>query len=169
MMYKHTLCFLGMALMLISCSSDKNNSEAKMQVASTAILGTWDATELVINNETASDDAKFGKQILDFLTNKNCYIITLQFNEDLTASASNSANYVVVNATGTGLDIPCPTQSDIESSTYTFDGTTVTTTKSDGKILTINVSISGNIMTVDAAGLEIPNFTDSGQLIFVKR
>ena len=169
MMYKHILFFLGMALVLISCSSDKNDSEVETQVASTAILGTWDATELEINNETASDDVKFGKQILDFLTNKDCYIITLQFNEDLTASASNSANYVEVNATATGLDIPCPTESDLESSTYTFDGTSVTTTKSDGEVLNINVSIDGDIMTVDAADLEIPNFSDDGQMIFVKR
>lgn len=169
MMYKHILFFLGMALVLISCSSDKNDSEAETQVASTAILGTWDATELVIDDATASDNTKFAKGILDLLTDKDCYVVTLTFNEDLSASASNSANYVEVNATGTGLDIPCPTESDIESSTYTFDGTTVTTTKSDGEVLNITVSIDGDIMTVDAADLEIPNFSDDGQMIFVKR
>lgn len=169
MMYKHILFFLGMALVLISCSSDKNDSEAETQVASTAILGTWDATELVIDDATASDNTKFAKGILDLLTDKDCYVVTLTFNEDLTASASNSANYVEVNATGTGLDIPCPTESDIESSTYTFDGTTVTTTKSDGEVLNITVSIDGDIMTVDAADLKIPNFSDDGQMIFVKR
>ena len=169
MMYKHILFFLGMALVLISCSSDKNDSEAETQVASTAILGTWDATELVIDDATASDNTKFAKGILDLLTDKDCYVVTLTFNEDLTASASNSANYVEVNATGTGLDIPCPTESDIESSTYTFDGTTVTTTKSDGEVLNINVSIDGDVMTVDAVDLEIPNFSDDGKMIFVKR
>ena len=168
-MYKHILFFLGMALVLISCSSDKNDSEAETQVASTAILGTWDATELVIDDATASDNTKFAKGILDLLTDKDCYVVTLTFNEDLTASASNSANYVEVNATGTGLDIPCPTEADLESSTYTFDGTTVTTTKSNGEVLNINVSIDGDVMTVDAADLEIPNFSDDGQMLFVKR
>jgi hypothetical protein len=169
MTYKHILFFLGIALVLISCSSDKNDGEAEVQVASTAILGTWDATELVIDNATASDNTKFAKGILDLLTDKDCYVVTLTFNEDLTASASNSANYVEVNATGTGLDIPCPTEADIESSTYTFDGTTVTTTKSNGEVLNINVSIDGDVMTVDAADLEIPNFSDDGQMLFVKR
>ena len=169
MTYKHILFFLGIALVLISCSSDKNDSEAEEQVASTAILGTWDATELVIDNATASDNTKFAKGILDLLTDKDCYVVTLTFNEDLTASASNSANYVEVNATGTGLDIPCPTEADLESSTYTFDGTTVTTTKSNGEVLNINVSIDGDVMTVDAADLEIPNFSDDGQMLFVKR
>ncbi|SKB39826.1 lipocalin family protein [Maribacter arcticus] len=169
MTYKHILFFLGIALVLISCSSDKNDGEAEVQVASTAILGTWDATELVIDNATASDNTKFAKGILDLLTDKDCYVVTLTFNEDLTASASNSANYVEVNATGTGLDIPCPTEADLESSTYTFDGTTVTTTKSNGEVLNINVSIDGDVMTVDAADLEIPNFSDDGQMLFVKR
>ena len=166
-MYKHILCIAGIVLTLISCSSDETQTEAEVQ--STAIIGTWDATELEIDNETASDDAKFGKQILDFLTADNCFIITLQFNEDLTASASNSANYIEVNATATGLDIPCPTDSDVNESTYTFDGETVTTIDENGDELAIGVSIEGNIMTVDASDLDIPNFSEDGQLIFVKR
>ena len=93
-MYKHILCIAGIVLTLISCSSDKDETQTEAEVQSTAIIGTWDATELEIDNETASDDAKFGKQILDFLTADNCFIITLQFNEDLTASASNSAKSV---------------------------------------------------------------------------
>lgn len=168
-MYKHILSFIGMALVLISCSSDKNEDGVEAEVASTAIIGTWDATELEIDNETANDDVKFRKQILDFLTNKDCYIITLQFNEDLTATASNSANYVKVNATATGLDIPCPTESDETESTYTFDGETVTTIDENGEELTIGVTIDGGVMTVDASDLDIPNFSEDGQLIFVKR
>lgn len=167
-MYKSIFSFIVLSLLFFSCSSDKNN-ETSEEVALNAIFGTWDATELRINSDTASDDAKFAEQILDFLTNNDCSIITLQFNEDLTATASNSANYLEINATTTGLDIPCPTQSDTESSTYTFDGSTVTTIDANGDTLIIDVSIDGNVMTVDAADLEIPNFTDSGQLIFVKR
>ncbi|MEP3373130.1 MAG: hypothetical protein ABJL43_14200 [Maribacter dokdonensis] len=168
-MYKHILCIAGVVLTLISCSSDKDETQTETQVQSTAIIGTWDATELEIDNESASDDAKFGKQILDFLTADNCFIITLQFNENLTASASNSANYIEVNATATGLDIPCPTDSDVNESTYTFDGETVTTIDENGDELAIGVSIEGNIMTVDASDLDIPNFSEVGQLIFVKR
>ena len=168
-MYKHILSCIGMALLLTSCSSDKNEDGVEAEVASTTIIGTWDATELEIDNETANDDVKFGKQILDFLTNKDCYIITLQFNEDLTATASNSSNYVEVNATATGLDIPCPTESDETESTYTFDGETVTTIDENGEELTIGVTIDGDIMTVDASDLDIPNFSEDGQLIFVKR
>ncbi|MEP2238995.1 MAG: hypothetical protein ABJI22_11590 [Maribacter sp.] len=168
-MYKHILLIAGVVLTLVSCSSDKDEVQDEAGINSTAIVGTWDATELEIDNETASDDVKFGKQILDFLTEKDCYIITLQFNEDLTASASNSANYIEVNATATGLDIPCPTASDESTSTYTFDGETVTTIDENGEEVAISVTIDGNVMTLDASDLDIPNFSEDGQLIFVKR
>ncbi|TLP82302.1 lipocalin family protein [Maribacter sp. ACAM166] len=168
-MYKNFSALLALIMVLFSCSSDKNDAIVEQEVALNAIIGTWDATELVIDNNTASDDAKFGKQILDFLTNKDCYIVTLQFNEDLTATASNSANYVEINATSTGLDIPCPTQTDEESSIYTFDGSIISIVDTNGDTVLVDVSIDGAIMMVDAADLEIPDFTDSGQLIFVKR
>ncbi|WP_405410640.1 hypothetical protein [Maribacter sp. Asnod1-A12] len=168
-MYKHILLIAGVVLTLVSCSSDKDETQNEAEFNSAAIIGTWDATELEIDNETASDDVKFGKQILDFLTEENCFIITLQFNEDLTASASNSANYIEVNATATGLDIPCPTESDVNESTYTFDGETVTTIDENGEEVAIGVTIDGNVMTLDASDLDIPNFSEDGQLIFVKR
>lgn len=154
---------------MVSCSSDKEDGGTLTETKASAIIGTWDATELRINNDTASDDAKFGKQILDFLTNKNCYVVTLEFNEDLTANASNATNYIEVNATASGLDIPCPTQSDMESSTYTFDGSVVSIVDTNGETILVDVSIDGDVMIVDATDLEIPNFTDSGELIFVKR
>ncbi|WP_036151843.1 hypothetical protein [Maribacter forsetii] len=168
-MYKHILLIAGVVLTLVSCSSDKDETQNEAELNSAAIIGTWDATELEIDNETASDDVKFRKQILDFLTEENCFIITLQFNEDLTASASNSVNYIEVNATATGLDIPCPTESDTNASTYTFDGETVTTIDENGEEVAIGVTIEGNVMTLDASDLDIPNFSEDGQLIFVKR
>lgn len=154
---------------LTSCSSDKNDGPAEEEITMNALVGTWDATELVVNNNTASDDALYAKQILDYLTNRGCVILTLQFNEDLSASASNAADYVDIRVTGTGFDIPCPTESDVQESTYTFDGNVVTILDTNGETVTVEVSISGDVMTVDAADLEIPNLTDGGELIFTRR
>ena len=72
-MYKHILLTVSLAFALVSCSSDKDETESDAETNSTAIIGTWDATELLIDNETASDDVKFGKQILDFLSDRDCY------------------------------------------------------------------------------------------------
>lgn len=166
-MKKSILFLFATASLLFSCSSDKDEDNGEN--SSNDIVGNWDATELQINNDTASDDAKFGKQILDFLTDKDCYIITLQFNQDLTAVATNAANYVEVNANATGLDIPCPSQSDAESSTYTYDGSVVSFLDANGQQIEVSVDIQGDIMTVNAADLEIPNFDESGELIFRRR
>ena len=154
---------------MFSCSSDKNDGQVEEQVTLNALVGTWNATELKIDNASASDNAKLAKGILDLLTDKDCYVVTLKFNEDLTATATNSASYVEFDLTGSSFDVPCPTEYDEESSTYTFEDGVVTTTDSNGKILMIDVDIDGDIMSVDAADLDIPDFTDSGQLIFVRQ
>ena len=168
-MYKKILTLLGFTLVLFSCSSDKNEGQVEEEVTLNALVGTWNATELKIDNASASDNAKLAKGILDLLTDKDCYVVTLKFNEDLTATATNSASYVEFDLTGSSFDVPCPTEYDEESSTYTFEDGVVTTTDSNGKILMIDVDIDGDIMSVDAADLDIPDFTDSGQLIFVRQ
>lgn len=149
-----------------SCSSDKEVDTNNANL----ILGDWVATELVIDDNTASDDAKNGRDILDFLTARDCYILSFSFNSDMSVTAENSSNYVEisVNSSGTGLDIPCPTQSDLEASTYTYDGSILTVIDNEGEEVMVNVQIDGDIMTVDAADLDIPNFNDSGDLIFKK-
>lgn len=151
--------------LIFSCSSD-NDGDPQGEAA---IVGTWQATELKINNETASDEAKFGRDILNHLTAKQCYILSLTFNADLSVVSESSANYLEINATSSGLDVPCPTQVDTESSTYTYDGKVLTYVDSDLNSTNINVTITGNTMSVDAAGLDIPNFNASGELIFERK
>lgn len=151
--------------LLTSCSSDKNEDADDNN-----IVGTWQATELKIDNETASDDAKNGRDILNYLTAKQCYILTLTFNSDLSIRAENSGNYLEINATSTGLDVPCPTQKDIDMATYTYDGKVLTVIDSDLETTTnINVTIDGGTMTVNASQLDIPNFNASGELIFKRK
>lgn len=166
-MQRYSLLFILTAFLIFSCSSDK----LKDVVDASSIIGTWDVTDLMINNETASDDAKNARDILNFLTAKDCYILSFNFNSDLTVTAENSSNYVEisVNSAGTGLEIPCPTDSDTEASTYTFDGMVLTILDGNGEAVTVDVTIDGDTMAVDAADLNIPNFNDSGELIFIRR
>ena len=166
-MQRYSLLYVLTAFLILSCSSDK----VEDVVDASSIIGTWEATELMVNNETASDDAKNARDILNFLTAKDCYILSFTFNSDLTVTASNSSNYVEisVNSTQTGLEIPCPTESDSEASTYTFDGVVLTILDGNGETINVDVTINGDTMVVDAADLNIPNFNDSGELIFIKR
>lgn len=167
MKQRYSLLYVLAAFLVFSCSSDK----VEDVVDASSIIGTWEATNLMINNETASDDAKNARDILNFLTAKDCYILSFTFNSDLTVTAQNSSNYVEisVNSAGTGLEIPCPTDSDTEASTYTFDGMVLTILDGNGETVNVDVTIDGDTMAVDAADLDIPNFNDSGELIFTKR
>jgi hypothetical protein len=167
MMKRHSLLYTLGAFLVFSCSSDKGSD----MTDANSIEGTWDATEFVIDDNTASDDAKNGRDILNFLTAEDCYILTFTFSNDLSVTAENSSNYVEisVNSSGTGLEIPCPTESDIESRTYTFDGKVLVIDDGTGETITVDVTIDGDTMTINAADLDIPNFNDGGQLVFVRR
>lgn len=166
-MNRYLSLLLGVVLFGFSCSTDKDEDGN----TSDSIIGTWDATALQIDNATASDDAKNARDILSFLTARDCYIITLHFHEDLTVETEDSVNYLEINVNpdGTGLDVPCPTQSDMDSSTYTYESGILTYVDSDQMTVTIEVEINGNTMLVDAQDLDIPNFNDSGQMVFTRR
>ncbi len=165
---KSKILFMFLAVLAGSCSNDKSNDNA---ADANSIVGTWDATELKIDDSTASDDAKNGRDALAFLTARDCYVITFTFNEDLSVVAENSVNYLEfnVNASGTGIDIPCPTQKDTDNSTYTFDGRVLSIVDGQGMTVSTNVTFDGNTMAIDATGLDIPNFNASGELVFQKR
>jgi len=158
-----TLMF--MATLVLSCSTDKDGNENNQN----AIVGVWAVTELKIDDQTAGSNAKFGKQILDYLTENNCVVLTFTFNDDLTVKADNSANYIEVNASASGLEIPCPTQLDTESSTYTYDGEILTTVDENEETVSVRANIDGNMLLINAADLDIPNFNDEGELIFVRQ
>ena len=151
---------------LFACSSDKEGG-----IDSNSILGTWDLTALQIDENNATTDEEFGKEILDFLTAEDCYIITLTFNADLSVISESSADYLQINVNpgGTGLDIPCPTQKDTDESTYTFDGETLTYIDDSLETVTVNVQFSGNTMVISAVELGIDNFDTGGELVFTKR
>ena len=163
MMKRNVMMLVIAAAVTFSCSSDKEDPGTD----ESSIEGTWDAHELQIDDSTASDDEKNGRDILNFLTAKDCYILTLTFNQDLSVITENSVNYLEIDVTG--LDIPCPTESDMDNSTYTFDGEVLTFVDANDQTVTVDVSISGNTMTVNAADLDIPNFNAGGQLIFKRR
>lgn len=164
-MIRNIVLICTISMLILSCSKDNDGVETGLNV----IVGTWAVTELQIDDSTASDDAKFGKQILDFLTDNSCVILTLTFNEDMTLAADNSANFLNISATATGLTIPCPTEKETTNSTYTYDGVTLTTVDGDGMTVNINVTVNGDVMTADAADLNIPNFNGGGNLIFMRQ
>ncbi|UWX55471.1 hypothetical protein NYZ99_02760 [Maribacter litopenaei] len=108
------------------------------------------------------------REALAYLTDQNCIIITLQFNADLTATATNSTEYLEIDTTS-GFNIPCPTTFETESSTYTYENNIVSFVNVNDEVVEVDVTIDGDIMLVDAADLQIPEFNESGQLVFQRR
>ncbi len=154
--------------LIFSCSTDDNKDDIQEnQTDENAIVGDWRASEFRAADQNSSN-VNLGAEILANLTAEECYIITFTFNEDLSLVSENAVNYLQINATATGLEVPCPTQSDTETSTYTYDGEILTTVDQSGEELEINVSIEGDMMMVDATDLNLPNFNGEGSLIFEK-
>ncbi len=158
-------CFLISAL-LFSCSTDQeNNTEDTSET--NAIIGSWRAVEFKAA-EGSGSNVNLGADILQNLTNEGCYILTFNFNEDLTLVAENAVNYLEINATPTGLEVPCPTQKDTDQGTYTYDGSILTIVDSNSETVMVNVMVEGSIMSANASELDIPNFDGEGSLIFEK-
>jgi len=163
---KRNIFFLLLASALISACSSDNENPNDLDPTS-AIVGSWRATEFKAADPNSSN-VNLGAEILDKLTGEECYIIAFTFNQDLTVTGESGVNYLQINATATGLDVPCPTQRDTESSTYTYDGSVLTIMDSDGVSQSIKVTIEGNVMNADAGDLDIPNFDSDGELVFEK-
>lgn len=167
MMMRNTLVlFLVGGLILVSCSTDKMDG-----TSADAIVGTWDLTALDIDQQTASDEEEFGQVILSELSAENCYLVSLTFNQDLSLITEDASNYleIGVNAGGTGLEVPCPSQRDTETTTYTYSDGVLTFVDENQATVSLNVSIDGGTMIISAQELDVENFNAGGELIFSRR
>ena len=165
-MKRNLLTLFVVTALLISCSSDKDDSNQD-----NGIVGSWDLTALEIDDSTASDDEKNARDILSFLSVIDCYIMTITFNADLSVITENSGNYLEINVNpeGTGIDVPCPTEKDTSVDSYRYEEGVLTYIDENEAETTVNADISGNTMRVNATELDFANFNDGGVLIFTKR
>ncbi|RTE55045.1 hypothetical protein EHW67_00285 [Arenibacter aquaticus] len=161
MKYKLVLLFLSASL-FFSCSNDSGDAEPKAE----NIIGVWQAYELRINYDTASDDEKNAKDLLDYLTAKDCYVLTFNFKEDLNVVIDNSLAYLELTFSSDGLGFPCPAEKDTETTVYSYEEGVLSYVDDDGQTLTMEVSIDGDVMMVDAADLDVLEVEAGGQLVF---
>lgn len=158
--------FLLGTLLISSCSTDKSSDNPD-----NSIVGTWDLTALTINEGTATDEEEFGQDILNMLTASDCYLVSLSFNADLSLITEDASNYleIGVNSGGTGLDVPCPSQRDMNTTTYIYVNGILTFVDENQETVSVELTISGNTMTMAAQELGVANFDAGGELIFTKR
>lgn len=157
MKFKFILLFLSSSL-FFSCSTDSDDGEAKED----SIVGVWQAYELKVNNDTASEDEKYARDLLAYLAAKDCYVLTFYFKEDLTVIIENSFEYLERD----GFDIPCPTERDTESTVYSYEEGVLSYVDDEGQTVTMEVAIEGDVLAVDAADLEVLEVEAGAQLVF---
>ena len=147
---------------MLSCSSDDGDS------GSNSIVGTWDLVALELDGSTPEEEA--AEQLVSLLALQGCYLITLDFEESGTALFQSSLSYIDYSGLITGgLSIDCPTESDSESATYTYENGMLELTDSSGITETIGVILSGDRLTFDLEGSEFEEVGSSGSLIFERR
>ena len=154
-MKRNLLALYMVTALLFSCSSDKDDTNQEND-----IIGSWELTALEIDDNTASDDEKFARDILSFLSALDCSLLTITFNADQTVITENSGNYLDINliTIGTGLDVPCPTEKDTSVDSYLYEGGVLTYIDENEIETKVNVNISGNTMRVNAVELDFTNF-----------
>lgn len=159
------LC-LVLGIFLTSCSTDQ-----MADASADAILGTWELTALDINEGQATTEEEFAQDILNILSASDCYLLTLTFNEDLTLDIQDATNYLElgVDGLGTGLEVPCPTQRDTFTTTYTYADGVLIFVDENRQSVSAEVSISGNVMVISARQLDVENFNTGGELLFSRR
>ena len=157
---------LFISIIAISCSNDSDLNELSEEQTTSNLVGEWNLTEVNFTGDDSSQ-LNLAAEIIDNLAAEQCYLVTFNFNSNGTATADDKTNYIEVNATPTGLDVPCPTQSDIESSTWSLDGNQLTFINADMEEETIEVTIDGNTMILDGEDVDADNYVGA-QAIFTK-
>lgn len=162
---KRNLLILALTVTLVyACSSDKDEGADD-------IVGTWDLSAYEIDEANATDDQEFAKEILDYLSAIDCTILSYTFNADGTVISRDSGQYLEINVNqgGTGLDIPCPTQSDVDDGTYTYVNGVLTYIDEVEGNTEVDIEINGDVIVIAAADLGIENFDTGGSLVFTRR
>jgi len=166
-MKRNVFLFFIVNVFVFSCSTDQLKDAEETSINESAIVGAWRLTEFEAADMNSST-VNLGAEILDNLTADGCYILFFDFNQDLSVVATSGINYLEINATPSGLTVPCPSQTDKEEATYSYDGAILTTVDETGETSTVRLTISGNTMKANAKDLNIPNFDGDGLLVFEK-
>ncbi len=164
---KKILLTFGITTMLfLSCSKD---AVVDALTGDNAIEGTWVLTDFNADAEAAGTNLNLGEDILDALTAEGCVLVSFKFDEDGNLETQSGVNYLEINAGLTGLEVSCPTEKDIEFTLYTYANGLLTFLDESGEEVTVEATIDGDIMTVNAQDLDLPNFNSEGELIFTKQ
>ncbi len=155
------------AIVLFSaCSTDgdDNNDETN---ESSSLVGTWNMTDVSFA-DTDDTTLILADEIVDELLAENCFLVSFTFNADGTATSEDKINYIEVNAGPTGLEVPCPTQSDVESTLWSLDGDQLTFINENQEEETITIELDGDTLIIAGEDIDEDNYAGA-EAIFTRQ
>ena len=157
-MMKKIFLVLTVIALSISCSNDSDDNETPN--SENSLVGTWVLTDLRVDGTMDSDDLDFARDIVAFLQGIDCDLITFTFNQDGTVNSIDRASFLYINVGMNGLDIPCPTESENESSVWSLEGDQLTFINENLEEETITIAFEGNdTLIIAGADIDPENFT----------
>ena len=149
-------------------SGDGNDGQGQ-DIMDSELVGVWLMTDLRFDESLNNDQLEFAKQILDYLNANGCDLVVLTFNEDGTANSADKIDLLSINVGVGGLEIPCPAESDMESSTWSLDGDQLTLVTADMEETTITITLEDeNTLVIDGADID-PNNYQGAEAVFTKQ
>ncbi len=150
-------------VLLLSCSSDDDGDSG-----SNSIVGSWDAVSLQL--DSGSQEEQSLVDFFNLLAAQECYLISMILEADNGATLLTSIDYLDLSGLFTGnLSIDCPTESDSETATYSFENDQLRITDSNGITTSVDANLNGDRLTLFIEGEEFDDLEVSGSLIFERR
>jgi len=147
-----------------SIDGDDNNDDAN---DASSLVGTWNMTDVRF---TEVDDATLilADEIVDELLAEDCFLVSFTFNADGTATAEDKVNYIEVNAGPSGLEVPCPSQSDIESTLWSLDGDQLTFINDNQEEETITIQLEEDTLIIAGEDIDEDNYAGA-EAVFTRQ
>lgn len=150
-----TLCALAL---LASCSTDGDGNDNEM-LDSASLVGTWNMSDVRFEEDPDDTSLNLADEVVDFLFAQGCVLVSFTFNADGTVTSSDKVNYLEINAGPNGLDVPCPTETDIEAATWVLDGNQLTLTDENDEAETITIELESNTLIIAGDEIDANNYS----------
>ncbi len=160
MIKRSFLSLLFVAMLGVSCSSDKDNA-----MGEASLEGTWDVAELKVSDSN-NQDLLFAKGIFDALIAQDCDLLALTFNADGTLITRSGVSNIEIDFNATS--IPCPTSFEEEEATWSLEGDQLTITDAIGMSETATIELNNSTLIVAGEDIEAESLTGT-EIVFKKR
>ncbi len=149
-------------------SSDDNPDDSNDDMTTGDLVGLWALSDIRFDETMDNDDLEFAKEIVAFLIDQECYLVTFDFMDDGTVTADSKVNFLEINVGVGGLDIPCPEESEVETTLWMLDGDQLTFVNDMQEEETITITFEGDdTFIVDGAAIDENNY-DGGEAVFTR-